>query len=179
MPDKKPSTAIAELPAPTGIGCTALLGQKRRVDQSWFNAKSVEYNTPDNIYEPLNKEFGFTLDVASTHENAKCERHYTAAEDGLKQQWSGVCWMNPPYGRVMQKWVRKAHAEWKRGCCVVALIPARTNTGWWHDCIQDIATVRFIRGEVAFKGFERGLWMPMCVVIWPNAQAERQEERRQ
>ena len=61
---------------------------KRRVDQSWFNAKSVEYNTPDNIYEPLNKEFGFTLDVASTHENAKCERHYTAAEDGLKQQWS-------------------------------------------------------------------------------------------
>jgi hypothetical protein len=68
----------------------------------------------------------------------------------------------------MQKWVRKAHAEWKRGCCVVALIPARTNTGWWHDCIQDIATVRFIRGEVAFKGFERGLWMPMCVVIWPN-----------
>ena len=143
---------------------------KRRVDQSWFNAKSVEYGTPDSIYKPLDKEFGFTLDVASTHENALCVNHYTPSEDGLAQPWSGVCWMNPPYGRVMQKWVRKAHSEWKRGVTVVALIPARTNTGWWHDCVQDIATVRFIRGEVAFKGFERGLWMPMCVVIWQNAE---------
>ncbi|MBK8772359.1 MAG: adenine methyltransferase [Rhizobiales bacterium] len=156
----------------SAVVCSDLLGQKRRVDQSWFNAKSVEYGTPDSIWKPLDKEFGFTLDVASTHENALCANHYTPAEDGLVQPWSGVCWMNPPYGRVMQKWVRKAHAEWKRGCCVVALIPARTNTGWWHDCIQDIATVRFIRGEVAFKGFERGLWMPMCVVIWQNTQSQ-------
>lgn len=76
--------------------------------------------------------------------------------------------MNPPYGRVMQKWIRKAHAESKRGVTVVALIPARTNTVWWHDCIQGIAEVRFIRGQVAFKGFDRGLWMPMCIIIWQN-----------
>jgi phage N-6-adenine-methyltransferase len=143
---------------------------RRHVDQSWFNAKSVEYETPDGIYEPLHCEFGFTLDVASTHENAKCANHYTAVEDGLTRDWSGVCWMNPPYGRVMQKWVRKAYKEWQRGCTVVALIPARTNTGWWHECVQDIATVRFIRGEVAFKGFVRGLWMPMAIVIWPNTE---------
>jgi phage N-6-adenine-methyltransferase len=62
----------------------------------------VEYGTPDSIWKPLDKEFGFTLDVASTHENALCANHYTPAEDGLKQPWSGVCWMNPPYGRVMQ-----------------------------------------------------------------------------
>jgi phage N-6-adenine-methyltransferase len=143
------------------------IGNKRRVDQSWFNAKSIEYETPDSIWMPLNEEFQFTLDVASTSENAKCSRHFTKNEDGLKQSWAGeICWMNPPYGRVMQKWVRKAHSEWKNGSTVVALIPARTNTGWWHDCIQDIATVRFIRGEVAFKGFDRGLWMPMCIVIW-------------
>lgn len=154
------------------VASSDLLGQKRRVDQSWFNAKSIEYETPDNIWKPLDAEYHFTLDVAATPENAKCARYFTKADDGLKQSWTGeTCWMNPPYGRVMQKWVRKAHAEWKRGCCVVALIPARTNTGWWHDCIQDIATVRFIRGEVAFKGFERGLWMPMCVVIWPNSAA--------
>jgi phage N-6-adenine-methyltransferase len=154
----------------TTVACSTIAQthRRRKVDQSWFNAKSVEYGTPDSIYEPLNREFGFTLDVASTHENAKCANHYTSADDGLKQEWSGVCWMNPPYGRVMQKWVRKAHREYLRGCTVVALIPARTNTGWWHECVQDIATVRFIRGEVAFKGFDRGLWMPMCVVIWPH-----------
>lgn len=153
---------------PNGCSLHPIVVPKRRVDQSWFNAKSVEYETPDNIWHPLDKEFGFTLDVAATPGNAKCKKYYTAADDGLKQDWSGVCWMNPPYGRVMKTWVRKAHSEWKRGVTVVALIPARTNTGWWHDCVQDIATVRFIRGEVAFKGFERGLWMPMCVVIWHN-----------
>lgn len=75
----------------------------------------------------------------------------------------------------MQRWVRKARREHLRGCTVVALLPARTNTGWWHDCIQDIAEVRFIRSQVTFKGFERGLWMPMCVVVWagkrPNTPA--------
>jgi phage N-6-adenine-methyltransferase len=143
------------------------MNTKRKVDQSWFNAKSVEYGTPDNIWNPLNEEFKFTLDVAATDENAKCAKYFTKDQDGLSQSWSGeVCWMNPPYGRVMQKWIRKAYSEWKNGCTVVAIIPARTNTSWWHDCIQDIAMVRFIRGEVAFKGFDRGLWMPMCIVIW-------------
>ena len=162
----KPTPPLSPLGSPS---CSASSEGKRRVDQSWFNAKSVEYNTPDNIYDPLHKEFGFTLDVASTDENAKCVNHFTLADDGLKQPWSGVAWMNPPYGRVMQKWIRKAHAESKRGVTVVALIPARTNTVWWHDCIQGIAEVRFIRGQVAFKGFDRGLWMPMCIIIWQNS----------
>ena len=141
--------------------------KKRQVDQSWFNAKSVEYETPDEIFSPLNNIHNFTLDVAANKNNAKCARFFSQEDDGLNKSWSGeVCWMNPPYGRVMQKWIRKAHAEWKRGCTVVALIPARTNTSWWHECIQDIAKVKFIRGQVAFKGFDRGLWMPMCIVEW-------------
>lgn len=142
---------------------------KRKVDQSWFNAKSVEYETPDEIFKPLEKEFGMTLDVSATKENAKCDLFFTVHDDGLSQEWGGRNWMNPPFGRVMQKWVRKAHAEFLKGKMTVALIPARTNTKWWHECIQDIAEVRFIQGEVKFKGFDRGLWMPMCIVIWNPA----------
>ena len=138
----------------------------RHVNQSWFNAKSIEYETPDYIFKPLNEEFNFTLDVAATPENTKCNKYFTMKDDGLNKKWFGVCWMNPPFGRIMQKWVRKAHYEYKAGITVVALLPARTNTKWWHECIQDIAEVRFLRGEVKFKGFKRGLWMPMCIVIW-------------
>jgi len=147
------------------------MSEKRKVDQSWFNAKSVEYETPDEIFQPLEKEFGMTLDVSATNENAKCKKFLTIDDDGLACEWDNKNWMNPPFGRVMQKWVRKAHAEFQNGKMTVALIPARTNTKWWHECVQDIAEVRFIRGEVKFKGFERGLWMPMCIVIWNPANA--------
>jgi phage N-6-adenine-methyltransferase len=138
----------------------------RHVDQSWFNAKSIEYETPDYIFNPLNDEFHFTLDVAATSQNTKCKKYFTKEDDGLIQKWSGICWMNPPFGKIMQKWVRKAYSEWRNGITVVALLPVRTNTKWWHEYIQDIAQVKFIRGEVKFKGFDRGLWMPMCIVIW-------------
>ena len=71
---------------------------KRHVDQSWFNAKSIEYETPDSIFEPLNRDFKFTVDVAANSENTKCQHYYDENSDGLSQNWSGVCWMNPPYG---------------------------------------------------------------------------------
>ena len=72
--------------------------------------------------------------------------------------------MNPPFGREMKKWVKKAHDEWEKGATVVCLLPARTNTAWWHDWVMK-GEVRFIRGEVAFKGQKNGLWMPMAIVV--------------
>ena len=136
-------------------------------DQKWFNRDKVDYETPADIFDPLNKEFNFNLDVAASQHNAKVDEFFTQVEDGLVQKWEGVAWMNPPFGREMQKWVRKAYSEFlERGTTVVALLPARTNTKWWHECIQDIAIVRFIQGQVKFNGYKRGLWMPMCIVIW-------------
>ena len=135
------------------------------VQQSWFQRKKVDYETPPEIFDPLDREFGFTLDVAANDENAKCERYFTEREDGLLQPWSGVCWMNPPFGRTMKKWVKKAFDEWKRGVTVVCLLPSRTNTAWWHDWVVH-GEVRFIRGEVKFVGYDRGLWMPMAIVIF-------------
>jgi len=143
-----------------------VMQKRRHVKQTWFNANSIEYETPDGIFEPLALEFGITLDVAATSKNAKCKKYFTMEDDGLKQEWTGVCWMNPPFGKVMKKWVIKAYEEYKRGNTIICLLPARTNTNWWHDYVIPNAEVRFIRGEVKFKGFERGLWMPMAIVIF-------------
>lgn len=110
-------------------------------------------------------EFNFTLDVAATSTNTKCKKYFTVNDDGLTQNWDGICWMNPPFGKVMKKWVEKAYKESLRGNTVVCLLPARTNTNWWHDyCMK--GEVRFIKGQVKFKGYERGLWMPMAIVVF-------------
>lgn len=136
-----------------------------KVNQTWFNRSKVDYETPSEIFDPLHTEFGFTLDVCATPSNAKCERYFTAEVDGLNQRWDGVCWMNPPFGKAMKAWVKKAFEEWKKGATVVCLLPARTNTAWWHDWVMQ-GEVRFIRGEVKFAGFDRGLWMPMAIVVF-------------
>ena len=80
--------------------------EKKQFDQKWFNRDKKDYETPDEIFIPLNDEFCFTLDVASNHENAKCKRHFTEENNGLLQEWDGICWMNPPFGRVIKKWVK-------------------------------------------------------------------------
>lgn len=135
------------------------------VNQSWFKRIKTDYETPDYIFDPLNEEFGFTLDVAATPENAKTKRFFTKEHDGLSQKWEGVCWMNPPFGREMKKWVKKAFDEWQTGCTVVCLLPVRSNTAWWHDYVMK-GEVRFIRGEVKFKGHNNGLWLPMAIIVF-------------
>lgn len=143
-----------------------VIPKRRHVKQTWFNANSIEYETPDEIFEPLALEFGITLDVAATNKNAKCKNYFTAEDNGLLKDWDGVCWMNPPYGRVMKKWVEKAYNEYLKGNTIICLLPARTNTNWWHEFIIPNAEIRFIKGQVKFKGFKRCLWMPMAIVIF-------------
>lgn len=130
-----------------------------------FESKRQDWETPDDLYNPLHQEFGFTLDVCATSENAKCENHFTQEDDGLDQSWAGhICWMNPPFG-TQGKWVKKAFDEAQRGATVVCLLPARTNTNWWHDyCLK--GEVRFIRGRPKFKGADHGLPQPLAVVIF-------------
>jgi len=143
----------------------------KEIKQEWFNRPQTVYETPDEIFDPLRDEFGIDLDVCAILENAKCERFFSPEDDGLTREWEGVCWMNPPFGREMKKWVKKAFQEWKRGCTVIALLPARTNTAWWHDWVMK-GEVRFIRGEVTFKGQKNGLWMPMAIVVFKGHNAK-------
>ena len=146
-----------------------VIGQQRMVrPELRFKSATNEWPTPDTLWKPLDDEFGFTLDVCSTHENAKCANHYTLAEDGLAQPWAGVAWMNPPYGAQLARWVKKCHDEAKRGVLVVGLIPVRSNTSYWHDYIMG-NEIRFVRGYPKFGNAKQGLKAPLAVVVWrPN-----------
>lgn len=113
---------------------------------------TAEWGTPQSFFDALHTEFGFTLDVAASPENAKVDRYFTVEDDGLDQDWSGdVCWMNPPYGKAIGDWMRKAYESSQAGATVVCLVPARTDTRWWWDyAIQ--GEVRFIKGRLRFTG---------------------------
>lgn len=114
-----------------------------------FSSKTNEWGTPQALFDELDQEFHFTLDPCSTHENAKCEKHYTAEDNGLSQDWTGeVVFCNPPYGREIPKWVEKAAAS---HATTVMLIPARTDTRYFHDWIYGKAEIRFLRGRVRFE----------------------------
>src|SRR4051794_30568294 len=98
-----------------------------------FSSESDCWATPQPFFDKLNEEFGFTLDVCATPENAKCTHYFSPQMDGLKQTWRGVCWMNPPYGRQIGLWMRKAYESSLSGTTIVCLVPARTDSAWWHE----------------------------------------------
>lgn len=136
--------------------------------QTLFSSASEEWATPQAFYEELNAEFGFTLDPCATEENHKCENYFTRDQDGLKMDWGGQrVFCNPPYGRKLKDWVAKCYREGhKDNTLVVMLIPARTDTTYFHDYIQHRAEVRFIRGRLKFGGSENGAPFPSMVVIY-------------
>jgi site-specific DNA-methyltransferase (adenine-specific) len=131
-----------------------------------YSSVTNEWVTPQPVFDQLNEEFKFTLDPCCTRESAKCSKYYTAKEDGLSKDWSSDrVFMNPPYGRVIGSWMRKAYEESQRGALVVCLVPARTDTAWWHDYAAT-GEVRFIRGRLNFVGDRaRGHNAPFPVAI--------------
>lgn len=110
-----------------------------------FSSATGDWSTPQGLFDVLDNEFGFKLDVCASPSNSKCDRYLTEADDGLAQPWRGVCWMNPPCGSQISHWVKKAHdSAASDRAVVVSLVPARTDTRWWWDhCIH--AEVRFLR----------------------------------
>lgn len=134
-----------------------------------YSSKRPDWGTPRALFYILDSEFRFELDVCATPENAKCPRFFSPAVDGLKQDWGGVaCWMNPPYGRAIGNWVRKAFEEAGKGALVVCLLPARTDTAWWHDyCTR--GEVRFLRGRLRFElpgQKPKPAPFPLCIVVF-------------
>ena len=131
-----------------------------------FSSERVTWATPWPLFRALDVEFGFELDVCALPENAKCARYFTPDDDGLSKMWRGICWMNPPYGRVIGAWVRKAFESAAAGATVVCLLPARTDTAWWHDYVLRAAEVRFLRGRVRFVGAKASAPFPSAVVVF-------------
>lgn len=148
-----------------------------------FASTRQDWETPLEVFAPLNMEFRFTLDAAASAENAKAPRWFTAEEDGIIQDW-GIerVWLNPPYGDGAAKistWVKKAHDASLNGALVVMLIPARTNTEWFHKYCLGCAEVRFVRGRPKFGGAEHGLPQPLCIIVFRPHQCRRPEALRQ
>ncbi len=136
------------------------------VNKGLFTSLTDEWETPQDLFDKLNKEFKFTIDVCATKENTKCKLFYSKKEDGLKREWRVRCWMNPPYGRVIGEWVKKAYESAQKGALVVALLPARTDTKWFHDYIYNKAEIRFIKGRLKFSGSKNSAPFPSMIVIW-------------
>lgn len=132
-----------------------------------FSSKTDLWETPQDLFDRLDAEFGFDLDACALPQNAKCVAYYTPEQDGLSQPWDGVVWCNPPYGRNIGKWVQKAHDESKRNNnYIVMLLPARTDTRWFHDYILGKAEIRFIRGRLKFGGSKNSAPFPSMVVVF-------------
>jgi len=129
-----------------------------------------DWETPPEIFNPLNEEFEFTLDPCATPRTAKCTKYFTPEQDGLRQSWAGeVVFMNPPYGRQIGRWVRKAWEESRRGALVVGLLPARTDTKWFHRYILEKAEIRFLKGRIYFRrdgGKVDRAPFPSMIVVW-------------
>jgi len=132
---------------------------------------SDEWETPNDVFNALDEHFNFTLDVAATKENTKCKKYFTEKDDGISQNWGyNVCWMNPPYSNI-KGWMRKAETAYAAGATVVCLVPARTDTAWWHDYAMKATERRFIRGRIAFlkNGVAKNKApFPACYVIFDN-----------
>lgn len=136
-----------------------------------FSSREEKWETPQDFFDALDKEFHFTLDVAASEDNAKCRRYFTEKEDGLLQLWGGeTIFCNPPYGRNKTGlWVKKAFEEsQKPGTTVVMLIPSRTDTRWFHSYVWGKAEVRFVKGRLKFGGSKNGAPFPSMVVIYRN-----------
>lgn len=132
-----------------------------------FSSQTNEWSTPQDFFDTLDKEFNFNLDVCATKENAKCKDYYTKEDDGLIRSWHGTVWCNPPYGREIGKWVQRASEV---GATVVMLIPARTDTRYFHDYIYNKSDVeiRFLKGRLKFGGHENSAPFPSMVIIFKN-----------
>ena len=132
-----------------------------------FSSTTPEWETPQDFFDNLNRQYHFTLDAASTHENAKCQNHFTREDDGLHKNWGGQrVWLNPPYGREIGKWVQKAYEEsQKENTLVVCLLPARTDTRWFHDyCTK--GEITFVRGRLKFGGSKNAAPFPSMIVVF-------------
>lgn len=145
-----------------------------------FSKKSDEWITPQDLFEALDKEFGFVLDAAANPQNTKCKRWLgpgsKIAEDALGVPWGdvkGAIFLNPPYSRV-KEFVEKASTEGRYGNPVVCLLPARTDTRWFHEYIWDRTIhapyewieVRFLKGRLKFGGGVNSAPFPSMVVVF-------------
>lgn len=136
-----------------------------------YSSKTDQWATPDDFFKELDQEFHFNLDPCADEQNHKCEKYFTKEDNGLSKDWGGYrVFCNPPYGRAIRDWVEKAYREGtKDNTIVVMLIPARTDTRYFHDFIQHRSEIRFVKGRLKFGNSKQAAPFPSMVVIFRGA----------
>lgn len=131
-----------------------------------FSSKTELWATPIDFFQKWSDSIGgFDLDVCANQENAKCSKFFSKEDDGLAQQWIGKCWMNPPYGKEIGRWMKKAYESSQEGATVVCLVPSRTDTKWWHDYAMK-GQITFIKGRLKFGNSKNSAPFPSAVIVF-------------
>lgn len=148
----------------------AVVGTGTTRNNGRYNGNGRDWETPPEIFEPLDREFRFTLDACATYKTAKVARFFDEEINGLIQDWGDHrVFLNPPYGREIYAWTKKARDAAFKGALVVALLPASTDLAWWHEDVIPFATVRYIRGRVRFLTggpYRASGFFASVIVIW-------------
>ena len=139
-----------------------------KITKGLTSTGNIVAETPKYLFNKISSIFNFSLDVCALPENAKCESYYTPKDDGLSKPWRGGVWCNPPYGREISLWVKKAYEESQKeyNSFVLMLLPARTDTKWWWDWVQGKATLFFIKGRVKFGDHNVGAPFPSVLALY-------------
>lgn len=130
-----------------------------------FSSATDLWATPQSFFDTYNQKYKFSLDACASIENAKCPKYFTKENDGLSQEWQGTVWMNPPYGREIIKWMKKAYESSLKGATVVCLVPSRTDTKWWHEYAMK-GEIEFIKGRLKFGNSLNSAPFPSAVVVF-------------
>lgn len=138
------------------------------INKVLFSRASDEWETPQTLFDQLHGHYQFDLDPCATAENAKCERFFTKADNGLDHRWSSRAFVNPPYSDIAS-WAQKCVAEAMHGCLVVLLVPARTDTKWFHQVAPEADALYFLRGRLRFKGGHHTAPFPSVIMTFADA----------
>ena len=143
-----------------------------------FSSKDQTWETPSNLINLIKSKFNLELDVCATDKTAKCDKYFTPEDDGLSQDWNGVCWMNPPYGREQIKWINKAYEETLKNCKqIICLIPARPDTKVWHEIIfPNAKAICFIKGRLKFGDSKDSAPFPSALIVFGDELNKEQYE---
>lgn len=140
-------------------------------NRALFSSASGDWETPQELFDALDDEFGFDLDACATEKTTKLFRFFTPETNALEQDWTGTVFCNPPYGREIGRWVEKGYIEAQSGTAdvVVMLLPSRTDTKWWHAWVMCADEIRFIEGRLRFSGHKNSAPFPSCIVVFRQA----------
>lgn len=149
--------------------------------EALMSSDRMDWETPQKLFDELNAEFRFDIDLAANETNHKCTRYFgpgspiVGGENALAISWYGYRgWLNPPYGKELPEWIARAYNFTRNDkTLVVMLIPARTDTRYWHDYVMKAEEVRFLKGRLKFVGAKSSAPFPSAIIVFGNKEGER------